>query len=193
MFTKFLSLVDVFHAFLISLNRKFVLWFDVFFVSVARHLDSTPCDAAAKGEVFGGRACACFHGGMDGSVLGVKNETTSIWFPLPFAARVFIVFLICQTSYHLLVIIPMAAFYARFTSIKGSQVFDSKTPKLWTDMRDDYCNGVLLSLLSRKFFCRNAGKNHGRHHVLCGTKQCSPERWGLEESFMISWLHHLDP
>ena len=145
MFTKFLSLVDVFHAFLISLNRKFVLWFDVCFVSVARHLDSTPCDAAAKGEVFGGRACACFHGGMDGSVLGVKNET-SIRFPLPFAARVFIVFLICQTSYHLLVIIPLAAFYARFTSIKGSQVFDSKTPKLWTDMRDDYCNGVLLSL-----------------------------------------------
>lgn len=104
MFTKFLSLVDVFHAFLISLKRKFVLGFDVCFVSVARHLDSTPCDAAAKGEVFGGRACACFHGGMDGSVLGVKNET-SIRFPLPFAARVFIVCLdmpdfISFVSYH---------------------------------------------------------------------------------------------
>jgi len=76
MFTKFLSFVDFFQAFLISLNRKFVLGFDVFFVSVARHLDSTPFDA--KGEVFGGRACACFHGGMDGSVLGAENETTSI-------------------------------------------------------------------------------------------------------------------
>lgn len=191
MFTKFLSFVDFFHAFLISLNRKFVLWFDGFFVSVARHLDSTPFDA--KGEVFGGRACACFHGGMDGSVLRAENETTSIWFPLPFAARVFIVCFdmpdfISFVSYH-----PFDCILRKIYKYQGISSVWLKSAQTLNRHAWRLLQRHVAEPFEQKVFCRNAGKNHGRHHVLCGTKQCSPERWGLEESCMISWLHHLDP